>query len=888
MKKRFARKDLSMTMTVAVSGWSLGLFAAGNVLNLSVLSLFGLEIQLACIFMTVSIWLGLSLLLSWQYKLEMSQVREVAVNAFLPLLLLLCLRSASMNIFLGLQRPVLMAIVFLTVWIVFRSFVRLKVPLPDILIGGAWGLLLVGLVGLFFWRILLLSPLHTGSIDEDFLLFFPLKDFAATMLRSGVVPLWNPYIFSGVPFMADSQVAVFHPVTLLLALLVRDGSLSYRAGELAVVVQFAVAIIGMYLFARSIKLERWSAAIAAIVFTFGGFMVSHVRHLPIINVAPWLPWALWTVERFSINKRVGWQIGTAIFLLIAFLGGHLQTVLYVFSFVAVYAGWRLFSDLRSPDASLGRKAYLGFAAILPFPASLLLGAWQLFPTLELLPLSTRSVDVSYHLTTEFSLELQNLITAIAPNFMGGIYGRYWGPWSYWWEFGVYIGVFTLIMVAFAVWRRRKPSDDFFFFTGGISLFLALGVNTVLQTIFYLFWPGFNLNRAPARFLMIFTFCAAILCARGIEYLIETRAENTDKTTKGVRGSLIFAGMLAVFIPFLYSGILAAGKRATVEYFANSLESIVWAIILLALSAGLLYLFKTDLHNNALIALIILFIVFDLFSSWRNWFVERDNPESFYVNDQIVEFIKKDRGLFRVEDRDVWPPNAGDKFRIQTVGGSNTLSLADYGSIAGIRDLLNIKYIISRKSIEAKGFTKIRRLDGVSIYQNDRLTPRAFLVGSAEIVSDRNAILDNFKNQDISVRDIVYLEDNEASELVEKLPGTGIDYSLTFSKYQPNYMEIKVSNNQPGFLVLSEMHYPGWIAMVDNKAVDIYRADYSLRAVWLDKGQHQVTMEYRPSSFLLGLRIALSTGILLLLLLGVEIYYLRKVDKRKRVNNQSRM
>ena len=45
--------------------------------------------------------------------------------------------------------------------------------------------------------------------------YYPWRHFAAESLRSGHLPLWNPYQFCGTPFLANGQSAVLYPPNLL-------------------------------------------------------------------------------------------------------------------------------------------------------------------------------------------------------------------------------------------------------------------------------------------------------------------------------------------------------------------------------------------------------------------------------------------------------------------------------------------------------------------------------------------------------------------------------------------------------------------------------------------------------------------------------------------------
>ena len=69
---------------------------------------------------------------------------------------------------------------------------------------------------------------------------------------------------------------------------------------------------------------------------------------------------------------------------------------------------------------------------------------------------------------------------------------------------------------------------------------------------------------------------------------------------------------------------------------------------------------------------------------------------------------------------------------------------------------------------------------------------------------------------------------------------------------PNQATIRAVLSQPGYLVLADTFYPGWLAYVDGRRVEILRANYAFRAVALGTGEHEVGFQYRPQSFVAGL------------------------------------
>src|SRR4029077_21121303 len=96
--------------------------------------------------------------------------------------------------------------------------------------------------------------------------FYPNAAYLASRLRSGQVPLWDPYLFAGVPFLANSQVGALYPPHWLFVL----GPVSSIYSLLVVGHVWFVAI-GTYLLGRSsLRLGRNGATFAALGLAFGG------------------------------------------------------------------------------------------------------------------------------------------------------------------------------------------------------------------------------------------------------------------------------------------------------------------------------------------------------------------------------------------------------------------------------------------------------------------------------------------------------------------------------------------------------------------------------------------------------------------------------------------
>jgi hypothetical protein len=91
--------------------------------------------------------------------------------------------------------------------------------------------------------------------------------------------------------------------------------------------------------------------------------------------------------------------------------------------------------------------------------------------------------------------------------------------------------------------------------------------------------------------------------------------------------------------------------------------------------------------------------------------------------------------------------------------------------------------------------------------------------------------------------------------------------LELASADSDRLEIHVSGGGSGWVVLSDVWYPGWQAMVDGRSVPIARANYLFRAVPVPAGAHEVVFVYRPASFYFGAFLSMA-GWAVLAVLGL--------------------
>ncbi len=170
--------------------------------------------------------------------------------------------------------------------------------------------------------------------------------------------------------------------------------------------------------------------------------------------------------------------------------------------------------------------------------------------------------------------------------------------------------------------------------------------------------------------------------------------------------------------------------------------------------------------------------------------------------------------------------------------------------------------------------KVYDKDGVTILKNLRALPRVWLVSNAE-AHDKVEILRRIRGES----NIPFDPRNTALVEIEphKLPALSggplsADSYARIVSYEPRRMVIETNSNQQAMLVVSEMHYPGWVATVDGVKTSIHQTDFLLRGLFVPAGKHSIEMIYRAPGARNGALISIAT---ILLISGLVVYAKRK-------------
>lgn len=136
-----------------------------------------------------------------------------------------------------------------------------------------------------------ISTAHNPLLDDLVLENYPWKNFILESLRAGELPLWNPYILAGQPFLAAGQNASLYPLGIIFLILPLT-----QAYGVFTALHFWLAAASMYFFARVLRLPPFAAAASGVIYAFSGFMVVSIVFPMIVSAAAWLPAILALVE----------------------------------------------------------------------------------------------------------------------------------------------------------------------------------------------------------------------------------------------------------------------------------------------------------------------------------------------------------------------------------------------------------------------------------------------------------------------------------------------------------------------------------------------------------------------------------------------------------------
>jgi len=605
----------------------------------------------------------------------------------------------------------------------------------------------------------------------------------------------------------------------------------------------------LYSYLNNLKLSKWASLLGAFTFSFSGFFISWLEWGTIIHVGLWLPLILLSIDKITSNipKKHVWLFAYLISMIFSFFAGHLQTFFYVaiFSFCYFLSKWWQY----------GRKKNILILYIVFNVLFIILSSVQWIPTLQLISLSARGIDVISIDNPGWLIPWQHMIQFVVPDFFGNPTTlNYWGVWNYG-ELVGYIGIMPLILALFAMFYRRDKKTLFF----GTAFFMGLifSFPTYFAKIPYLLKIPYLSTAQPTRLLFIIDFALAVLSSLGFDYLLRI------KRKVAIISPLVFISIVLVSLwVFIPKGHLLVVK-----------SNLLLPTILLAISVVLLIVLINITKNKKFTVVICTTILaislFDLFRfGWK--FTSFTQRPYLFPPTKTLSFLQKNLGDFRImaTDSRIFPPNFPAVYKLQSLDGYDPLYLLRYGELIAaserkkaditppfgfnriitphnyesrIADLLGVKYVLSFSTLNVPKLVKVFQEGQTMVYENKNVIPRAFFVNTIKLSENKEESMKMLFDTSIDLTRAGIVENQNENLNLSWSVG-----SANIIQYDENKVIIDTKNEDVGFLILTDTFYPTWKASIDGKRAKIFVTDYNFRGVIVPSGKHII--EFYDSLF----------------------------------------
>ncbi len=715
-----------------------------------------------------------------------------------------------------------------------------------------WAVLtLMALWMLFFWRLFTPIDVDQLSLEEgDFSgQFVSWTSYSVERIQERELPLWNPYMNAGAPFLADPQTEVLYPPRLLtVSLLAMQSEVTggdvYVALQTEMTLHVLLGMLLMYLFLRRVTRDMLQKAefdsqapsiigsmMGALIFGFGGFMSAYPQlQLPVLETAIWIPLVLLGIHEATRPdyEQIGWRcvVLAGIAFGISVLAGHPQTTLFI-GYIAVayliYRAWRMRAGWWTIVLAIVLFAIVAGG----------LSAVQWMPSLEFQRHTYRQ-DLTFD-EKGGGFALQDPVQILFPALLGR-----WSP--------LYLGVLGVVLVVVAIWRRVTD----YAFWGGVGIFaliLSFGQKMALYSLVYILLPGFGFFRGQERAAFAVVTAAAVLAALGGTHFLTWDVLTDHKPARQFRRSLLaFAVVCALFslIFFVLRLIPPNG-----ELYQTALQSTIFAL-LMALGVFVIapWVMRRPADSWRQVALVAL-LAFDLFSvnmggAHYEPIPAKDRlPTPAYVDTihanlapgQHVEGLRGIQqsygALYRLPD--VWgnSPLRLDsmEFYLWNIPIERRWELLAVQVVNSEWDNLPVPHTWVGSGIDDDGQFNIYRLDD----------PRSFahMVFQVQVADNQEQTRAWVADPEFPLRDVMILTDDPGG------PVEAGESQTTIIQFEPEYIEIAVQSDNPGILSLALPYVPGWQAEIDGEDAKILEAYGGLSAVYIGSGTHTVILKYRP-------------------------------------------
>jgi hypothetical protein len=720
------------------------------------------------------------------------------------------------------------------------------------------------------------NPLSGDAILQ----FEPWYQFDRRSLKEGEFPWWNPYQGNGVPHVANSQSALFYPLTWLVIVLgFKWGLLLSMAAKLFLIGFFT------YCYLREIRVRHLPALFGAAAFMFAGSNMVWL-YWPIPTVIFFLPLGLWLVERTTrLPNQIRNYVGFALAVAAGFLAGHVQTFTHCALIIAIYALFAIiFKSSRAPDGTRRftwrKKIGATLGLVLATLVGVALTGVQLLPFIEYLQHSFELVARSSLAQNPYWLLLRYMGLNLVPDLLGN---QAWNTWSpspgfvasattnYNDVTSAYVGLVVVASAIAAIIARVRSKRVWFF----VAL-IAGSLGLVYHAPVWFEW----ITRLPLmdstnhiRLLFAAAFAGCVLAAIFWSALLDRKASLAARWLGAIMALVLLgaAAVMTLLVGFEH-------VRSNPELTASYLNYVRWVLPGIALDVALM-LIVFALTRWPRIALGLAAAVMLAETGLHGlWYQPTTAPELHYPTTQLMRYLQQqarvDRFISISSTAHVWP-NLGMYYGFLDPRVYDSLAVADHretfadyvatvGNSQGIiaaqahyLDAIGVRYILARDEFELTtilglrpdelaSYTPVLQTADFILYENHRVWPRAFLTASPSFFAYPERV-------DLAA-------------------------PVTIESYKNNSLSLLVTMPADEFVTVSDAFYPGWVAYVDGVPTPIEQADLNFRSVFVHTGPHRIELRYEPRSVRYGMGLSV-IGLIVLVSVPLCVLLVKRHKKR---------
>lgn len=698
---------------------------------------------------------------------------------------------------------------------------------------------------------------------------YPLAFYHREAFWRGEVPLWNPYNFCGLPFLAQWNTLTLYPLSLFYLLF----PLSWSLGFFNLAHMF-LAGMGMYFLAFGWTQNRLAASLAGIVYAFNGLSWTALMWSNDIAALGWMPWVVLLTQK-------AWRAGGARNILAATVVGAMQMLtgapeVIILTWFALAVFW--VSDFIAGGIPRAKAALRPLTVVVLVAG---LAAAQLLPFLDLLAHSQR--DTSYG-DTEWSMPRAGWANFLVPLFhcipgqSSVIFQADQG-----WTASYYLGVGTVVLALMALWRARDRQT---WVLGGLAVFsltMALGDPGRIYTLACKVVPVMGFMRFPVKFVVLTIFVVPLLAARALAWwgrLPETQWKPERRTLWQIGSVCLVAMAVILWWEWMIRRPAKTNPMVTTQ---SALSRAAFLALILGGLGSLRQIKGAAPQRLGRICLLSLFW-FDVFTHMPNvspTVARDDNGYSKLEPDLIRQYFKWENQLQLGQARAM--PVYAPLSKVLYVSAKDKSA-----DVLGRRLAMFCNYNLLDHIPNSDGFysLNLRHLDDLyrriaTATTNDAVPRMKDFLGISEINSPVNPVgwiaRDTFLPMITAGQKPYFVDDSTALRAVVRtrfdpvgtvfLPLDAMQSvaatnrtqaRVVSSNVEAEHVEAEVDSPAPAMVVVAQAYYHFWHAYVDGKETPLYRANYAFQALEVPPGKHQVRLVYQDRSFFWGVIISLTS------------------------------